>query len=149
MRIRRAELKDRDIIAKYNYNLALETEEKNLNYDILTNGVEAILKDDSKGIYHVCEIDGNVVGQIMYTYEWSDWRNGTFIWVQSVYVDKDFRGKGVFKALYNHIKNMCDNDEGICGIRLYVEKENYIAQKTYKSLGMEECNYYIYEYEKK
>ena len=84
----------------------------------------------------------------MYTYEWSDWRNGTFIWVQSVYVNKEYRGKGVFKALYNKVKEICDSNNEYVGIRLYVEKENYTAKKTYRSLGMEECNYFMYEYEK-
>ena len=107
-----------------------------------------IIEDENKGVYHVCEIDGKVVGQIMYTYEWSDWRNGTFIWVQSVYVNKEYRGKGVFKALYNKVKEICDSNNEYVGIRLYVEKENYTAQKTYRSLGMEECNYFMYEYEK-
>ena len=115
---------------------------------ILTSGVKRLIEDESKGVYHVCEIDGKVVGQIMYTYEWSDWRNGTFLWVQSVYVNKENRGMGIFKALYTYIKNMCDKDENICGIRLYVERENYVAQNTYSNLGMNECNYHIYEYEK-
>lgn len=84
----------------------------------------------------------------MYTYEWSDWRNGTFLWVQSVYVNKENRGMGIFKALYTYIKDMCDKDENICGIRLYVERENYVAQNIYSNLGMNECNYHIYEYEK-
>ena len=148
MKIRKATIEDVNIIAKYNYNLALETEEKVLNMDTVTKGVEAILRDSTKGIYHVCEIEGQVVGQIMYTFEWSDWRNGTFIWVQSVYVNKEYRGKGVFKALYNKVKEICDSNNEYVGIRLYVEKENYTAQKTYRSLGMEECNYFMYEYEK-
>ena len=148
MIVRKANIKDVNKIAEYNYNLAFETEDKKLNMEVLTKGVTALLKDENKGVYHVCEIDGNIVGQIMYTFEWSDWRNGTFLWIQSVYVDKNYRGKGVFKTLYNHIKNICDKDKNICGIRLYVERENYVAQKTYKSLGMEECNYYMYEYEK-
>ena len=129
-------------------NLAYETENKILNMNILTKGVEAIIKDENKGIYHVCEINGEVVGQIMYTFEWSDWRNGTFLWIQSVYVNKEFRGMGVFKALYKFIRDIADNDNNICGIRLYVEKENTIAKKTYKNIGMKECNYYIYEYDK-
>ena len=149
MNIRKAKLEDKEIITKYNYNLAYETEDKELNLDILSKGVESLLKDCNKGVYHLCEIDGKVVGQIMYTYEWSDWRNGTFIWVQSVYVEKEFRGQGVFKALYGYVKDICDKDNNICGIRLYVERENHIAQKTYESLGMEQCNYYMYEYEKK
>ena len=148
MNIRKAKLEDLDIIVEYNYNLAYETENKELDKEILTKGVRNIIQDENKGIYHVCEIDGKVVGQIMYTFEWSDWRNGTFLWVQSVYVDKEHRGKGVFKSLYNYIKSICDNDDNICGIRLYVEKENYVAQKTYSNLSMSQCNYYMYEYEK-
>lgn len=148
MNIRKALNKDIDVIARYNYNLAYETENKILDMNILTRGVEAIIKDESKGIYHVCEINGEVVGQIMYTFEWSDWRNGTFLWIQSVYVNKEFRGMGVFKALYKFIRDIADNDNNICGIRLYVEKENTIAKKTYKNIGMKECNYYIYEYDK-
>ena len=148
MNIRKALNKDRDVIARYNYNLAYETENKILDMNILTRGVEAIIKDENKGIYHVCEINGEVVGQIMYTFEWSDWRNGTFLWIQSVYVNKEFRGMGVFKALYKFIRDIADNDNNICGIRLYVEKENTIAKKTYKNIGMKECNYYIYEYDK-
>ena len=148
MNIRKALNKDIDVIARYNYNLAYETENKILDMNILTKGVEAIIKDENKGIYHVCEINGEVVGQIMYTYEWSDWRNGTFLWIQSVYVNKEFRRMGVFKALYKFIRDIADNDNNICGIRLYVEKENTIAKKTYKNIGMKECNYYIYEYDK-
>ena len=148
MNIRKALNKDIDVIARYNYNLAYETENKILNMNILTKGVEAIIKDENKGIYHVCEINGEVVGQIMYTFEWSDWRNGTFLWIQSVYVNKEFRGMGVFKALYKFIRDIADNDNNICGIGLYVEKENTIAKKTYKNIGMKECNYYIYEYDK-
>lgn len=148
MIIRKANINDVNKIAEYNYNLAFETEDKKLNMEVLIKGVSALLEDKNKGVYHVCEIDGKVVGQIMYTFEWSDWRDGTFLWVQSVYVDKKHRGKGVFRALYNYVKNICDNDEKICGIRLYVERENYIAQKTYRNLGMEECSYYMYEYEK-
>lgn len=148
MMIRKAKLKDLEKISEFNYNLAFETEDKKLDREILHKGVEALIKDESKGVYYLCEVNGEVVGQIMYTYEWSDWRNGLFIWVQSVYVDKEYRGKGIFKKLYNHIKEICDNDENICGIRLYVELENYTAQKTYGALGMEKCNYHMYEYEK-
>ena len=148
MNIRKSLNKDIDVIARYNYNLAYETENKILDMNILTRGVEAIIKDENKGIYHVCEINGEVVGQIMYTFEWSDWRNGTFLWIQSAYVNKEFRGMGVFKALYKFIRDIADNDNNICGIRLYVEKENTIAKKTYKNIGMKECNYYIYEYDK-
>lgn len=147
MSIRRGKIEDLETIVKFNYNLAKETEDKELNVDILTKGVEAVLLDDTKGKYYVYTVNGKVVGQLMHTYEWSDWRNGTFLWIQSVYVEKEFRKKGIFKELYNHVKEMCDRDESICGIRLYVEKENSTAKSTYKSLGMYECEYHMYEYE--
>jgi len=145
--IRKANIEDLEIIVKFNYNLAKQTEDLELDLEILTEGVAAILNDPEKGQYYVYVIDNKVVGQIMHTYEWSDWRNGTFFWVQSVYVDEGHRRKGIFKELYNHVKQICDNDEGIAGIRLYVEKENFNAKATYKSLGMHECNYHMYEYE--
>lgn len=148
MSIRKANLNDVETIAKFNYNLAYETENKELNMDVLRKGVENLIKDNSKGQYYVYTIDEKIVGQIMHTYEWSDWRNKTFLWVQSVYVDKEHRKKGVFKSLYNHVKSFCDNDDSIGGIRLYVEKQNKNAQSTYKSLGMIECEYDMYEYEK-
>lgn len=148
MSIRKANLNDVETIAKFNYNLAYETENKELNMDVLRKGVENLIKDNSKGQYYVYTIDEKIVGQIMYTYEWSDWRNKTFLWVQSVYVDKEHRKKGVFKSLYNQVKSFCDNDDSIGGIRLYVEKQNKNAQSTYKSLGMIECEYDMYEYEK-
>ena len=107
MKIRRATINDVSIIAEYNYNLAFETEDKKLDIDVLTRGVKSLIEDESKGVYYLCEIDGKVVGQIMYTFEWSDWRNGTFLWVQSVYVNKNNRGEGIFKALYHHVKNIC------------------------------------------
>jgi ribosomal protein S18 acetylase RimI-like enzyme len=147
-KIRKAEIRDLETIVKFNYNLAKETEDKELDLEILSQGVKSILTDSSKGQYYVYEVNNKVVGQIMFTYEWSDWRNGTFLWVQSVYVDAGYRKKGIYKKLYHNVKNICDNDENITGIRLYVEKENVNAKSTYKSLGMCECNYHMYEYEK-
>jgi ribosomal protein S18 acetylase RimI-like enzyme len=149
VKIRKAQIEDLETIVKFNYNLAKQTEDRELDLGILTKGVEAILNDTTKGQYYVYVLEGKVVGQIMHTYEWSDWRNGTFLWVQSVYVDEDHRRNGIFKELYNYVKEICDNDEGVVGIRLYVEKENFNAKATYKSLGMEECNYHMYEYERK
>jgi len=146
--IRKGRIEDLETIVKFNYNLAKETEEKELNFDTLTKGVKTVLDDPSKAQYYVYEVNNKVVGQIMYTYEWSDWRNGMFLWVQSVYVDLEYRRQGIYKSLYNTIKNICDNDDEITGIRLYVEKENKNAKATYKSLGMSDCNYNIYEYEK-
>jgi len=147
IKIRKAKMKDLEIIVKFNYNLAKETEDKELDLKTLTKGVESILTDTSKGQYYVYIINEEVIGQIMHTYEWSDWRNGMFLWIQSVYVDAKHRRKGIFRELYNYVKNICNEDDGIVGIRLYVEKENFNAKSTYKSLGMQECNYHIYEYE--
>jgi len=147
IKIRKAQIEDLETIVKFNYNLAKQTENKELDLEILTKGVQAILSDSAKGQYYVYVIDDKVVGQIMHTSEWSDWRNGTFLWVQSVYVDEEHRRKGIFKELYNYVKQICDNDEDIAGIRLYVEKDNLNAKATYKSLGMDECNYHMYEYE--
>ncbi len=148
MNIREGNLNDVDIIAQYNYNLAKETEDKELDLEVVKSGVKRLIEDSSKGKYYVYTIDDEVVGQIMHTYEWSDWRDGTFLWIQSVYVHKDYRNKGVFKSLYNYVKEKCDTDKDIVGIRLYVEKENNTAKSTYKALGMDECEYFIYEYEK-
>lgn len=147
MSIRRANIQDLETIVKFNYNLAKETEDKELEIDILTKGVESILLDETKGKYYVYTVEDKVVGQIMHTYEWSDWRNGTFLWIQSVYVDMEHRKNGIFKALYNHIKEIAQKDNNIVGLRLYVEKENKAAKNTYKALGMDECEYHMYEYE--
>ncbi len=146
--IRKAKIEDLEIIVKYNYNLAKETEDKELELDILMKGVINLILDSTKGQYYVYEVDNKVVGQIMHTYEWSDWRNGNFLWVQSVYINKEYRRQGIFKALYSHVRNIADNNEDIVGIRLYVEKENISAKSTYKSLEMVECEYHMYEYEK-
>jgi len=148
MSIRKANLNDIETITKFNYNLAYETENKRLDMDILRKGVEALIKDNLKGQYYVYTIDEKIVGQIMYTYEWSDWRNKTFLWIQSVYIDKEYRGKGIFKSLYNYVKEFCDRDDSMAGIRLYVEKQNINIQNTYKHLGMIKCEYDMYEYEK-
>lgn len=145
-KIRKARIEDLEYIVKFNYNLAKETENKELNLEILTKGVQAILNDSTKGQYYVYEINEKIVGQIMYTYEWSDWRNGMFLWVQSVYVDAEYRRKGIFKEMYTYVREICDEEGGLVGIRLYVEKENLDAKSTYKSLGMQECNYHMYEY---
>ena len=92
------------------------------------------------------EAEGKVVGQLLITFEYSDWRNANIWWIQSVYVDKNYRRQGVFQALYNHVKDIVTNDTGIAGLRLFVEKENTTAQNTYKTLGMKESCYHLYEW---
>ena len=148
MNIRKANLNDLDFIVKFNMNLAEETESKTLDINIVKQGVLKVLKEEVQGKYFVCEIDGIIVGQMMILYEWSDWRNGEFIWIQSVYVDKNYRNLGVFKKLFNHIKEYCDNGKNFVGLRLYVEKNNNRAKSVYSSLGMYENDYDMYEYVK-
>lgn len=143
--IREGRHEDIATIVEYNFNLAKETEHIELNLDKLYKGVQRIIEDRSKGIYFIYEEDGKVLGQLMVTKEWSDWRNGEFWWIQSVYVHKEHRQKGIFKSLYKHVENMVLENGELCGLRLYVEKENYTAQNTYHSLGMDETYYKLYE----
>ncbi len=112
---------------------------------ILTKGVSALIVDDNKGFYLVAEQNDIVVGSLMVTTEWSDWRNGVFWWVQSVYITPDFRRQGIYAQLYAQVKTLAEQQHNVCGFRLYVEKENLIAQKTYESLGMQPTHYLMYE----
>jgi len=147
MNIRKANPADAVVIAEFNASIAEETEHRTLDRKILLRGVRALLKDPKKGVYFVAEMDGNVVGQLMITYEWSDWRNGNFWWIQSVYVRKEFRQQGVFRSLYARVEGLAKKRKGICGLRLYVERENERAQKTYETMGMRRTVYEMYEKE--
>jgi len=143
--IRKARLADVDVIARNNAALALETEHRTLDPAIVRAGVEAALADPTKGRYFVAEAVGRVVGQIMHTYEWSDWRNGCFWWVQSVYVAPEARGHGVFRSLFDHLASLARNQAGVCGIRLYVERDNARAQNTYRQCGLVDAGYFVME----
>jgi ribosomal protein S18 acetylase RimI-like enzyme len=145
--IRNARLLDVPVLVDFNVRMALETEHKELNVPTLTQGVEAVLKDTSKGLYFVAEEAGAIVGQMMITYEWSDWRNGTFWWIQSVYVKEEWRGKGIYSALYSHVTERAANNKGICGLRLYVEHDNERAKRTYEKNGMVKTPYELFEFE--
>jgi ribosomal protein S18 acetylase RimI-like enzyme len=144
--IRKAKLGDLKTIVLFNKLMAYETEGLELNEKILTSGVKNALSDNIKANYWVYEIDNVVVGQAMVTKEWSDWRNGEIWWIQSVYVDKNYRKNKIFTSLYNHLKDLVALDENVVGLRLYVEKDNINAQNTYKKLGMEETYYRLYEW---
>ncbi|MFI3209601.1 MAG: GNAT family N-acetyltransferase [Peptostreptococcaceae bacterium] len=148
MNFRKATLNDIQKIVEFSFNLAKETENKELNKEILTKGTENLIKDSSKGIFYVVENNNEIIAQIMTTYEWSDWRNGDFIWIQSVYVKSEYRKQGIFKKMYNEIKEICESSDKYVGLRLYVETENESAKTTYESLGMKKCDYFMYEYEK-
>jgi GNAT superfamily N-acetyltransferase len=143
--IRQATPTDAAIVARFNALMAIETESKTLDAALLQRGVEALLADPSKGIYFLAESEGVVVGQTMITYEWSDWRNGTFWWIQSVYVTQEGRGNGVFRSLYEHIHSLARSRTDVCGLRLYVEENNTRARQTYERLGMRQSHYRMYE----
>jgi GNAT superfamily N-acetyltransferase len=142
--LRSAEARDRETIVAFNAALALETERLELVPEVLKAGVAAVLGDPSKGFYLVAERGGRIVGQLMITLEWSDWRNGNWWWIQSVYVAPDARRQGVFRALFEEIAARARR-EGARGLRLYVERENQRAQATYSALGMKYARYELYE----
>ena len=143
--VRDARPADAPTIVEFNAALALESEGKQLDRALLEPGVRALLADRAKGRYFIAERDGAVVGQTMITYEWSDWRNGTFWWIQSVFVPAAQRRSGVFRALHAHILALARSDPSVCGIRLYVEDHNAHAQRTYLALGMVGGGYAVLE----
>jgi len=145
--IRRARPDDVEALTEGNVALAAETEGKRLDTDTVRRGVQAAFDDPAKGFYLVAEQERRVVGQLMITYEWSDWRNADYWWVQSVYVWPDARRRGVFRALHTRMAEMARESGGVCGIRLYVEKENRVAQATYAALGLQPARYHFYETE--
>ncbi len=143
--IRPARADDAPLIAQFNALMALETEQRTLDHDTLRKGVETVLREASHGTYYVAEMDARIVGQLLITFEWSDWRNGVFWWIQSVYVREEFRGRGIFKALYRYVEGMARKQTGVCGLRLYVEHDNRSAIRTYQKLGMKKTHYELYE----
>ena len=143
LEIREAVASDATQIAQYNALLAMESEGTRLAPEVAERGAEAMFADRSRGRYWLAEVDGEVVGQLMLTYEWSDWRNGMVWWIQSVYVHGDFRRRGVFSALYRHVESLARQEPEVCGLRLYVERDNARAQSTYEALGMHTTNYLV------
>lgn len=143
--LRTARASDTDTLVDFNAAMALETENLTLDRSVLTRGVRAALADATKGVYFVAESDGRVVGQLMITREWSDWRNGDLWWIQSVYTHPDYRGRGVFASLYRDVEQRA-RDAGAAGLRLYVETHNAPARTTYAKLGMAVAPYAIMEH---
>jgi GNAT superfamily N-acetyltransferase len=143
--VRPATPSDIETLVAGNVAMALEAEHKHLDPEIVQRGVSAVFEDPSHGRYFVAEVGGRVVGQAMYTYEWSDWRNGVFWWLQSVYVAPVARRTGVFRTIYRHLENLAHADPGCCGLRLYVERINERAQQTYRSCGMVDAGYVVME----
>ena len=141
--IRDANLADAATIADFNNSIAEETEGRSLDMGIIRPGVERLLGDSGLGRYWVAETDGKIVGQIMVTYEWSDWRNGMLWWIQSVYIHPEHRRMGVFSALYKHVESLAKTQVDVNGLRLYVEYNNKRAQRTYETLGMSSPGYQV------
>ena len=132
-------------IADFNRALAMETEGLALQESTVMAGVQALLAHPERGNYLVAETGGVVAGGLLITYEWSDWRNKMFWWIQSVYVKPELRGRGVYRALYEKVAALAAADGNVCGFRLYVHKDNARAQEVYRSLGMEQTPYLIFE----
>jgi GNAT superfamily N-acetyltransferase len=143
--IRRAAIEDAAVIAEFNRLLAAESEGITLDEATLSVGVRACLGDPIKGEYFLAGADGQVIGQICITREWSDWRNGWLWWIQSVYVRPEARRRGVFSALFEHVERLARNDPEVIGLRLYMERDNETARQTYLRHRMQPTNYVVLE----
>jgi len=143
--IRKAIPEEAPSIIGFQQKMAWETEKITLAPEIVTKGVNAVFLDHSKGEYYVTETDGKIVASLLITYEWSDWRNRNVWWFQSVYVLPEFRRQGIFSKMYTFIRNKAE-EQGVAGLRLYVETGNIQAKKTYEALGMNSEHYSFYEW---
>lgn len=146
MLVRPAVHDDAPIIARFQIEMAWETEGIRLDEGTVDAGVRAVFADQGKGRYFVAEVDDAVVGCLLVTYEWSDWRNGTVLWIQSLYVLPGHRRGGVFRALYEHLLGLVEADDSLRGIRLYVDSRNAAAQRAYEAMGMDGGHYRLYEW---
>lgn len=143
--VRRARAEERAILVSFNAAMAAESEDKGLNPVTLACGIDHLFAHPSEGHYLVAEAAGEIVGALMLTFEWSDWRDGRFWWIQSVYVRPEWRRRGVYRALHDHVRARARADDKACGLRLYVEKSNVGAQATYRALGMDQTHYQLWE----
>ncbi|MBC7656643.1 MAG: GNAT family N-acetyltransferase [Frankiaceae bacterium] len=145
--VRAANAGDVSLMARWAEAMAFETENKQLDLGIVSRGITIGVADPARSLYFMADIDGEPVGTLMFTFEWSDWRCAWWWWIQSVYVAPAHRRKGVYRALYAHVLEMAKARTDVCGLRLYVERENANAQRTYESLGMVDSGYRMYEAE--
>ena len=143
--VREATLDDVGALVAFQLAMAKETEGKGLDPALLRAGIAAVFQTAERGFYLVAEVEGRSVAGMLVTYEWSDWRNATFWWIQSVYVDAPWRRKGVYRAMHDYVFGAARARDEVCGVRLYVERTNRIAQQTYSSLGMAKSHYDLYE----
>ena len=145
MIIRQALSQDAAELTEFNINMARETERMELIPEVIGAGVRAMIDNPQWGFYLVVELDNGIQASLMVTTEWSDWRNGMFWWIQSVYVRPAYRRQGLYRVLYETVKEMAEQEPSVCGFRLYVEHENTAAQQAYTALGMRETEYKIFE----
>lgn len=144
--IREALPEDAPVIVDFQIRMARATEELELDLGTVTRGVAAVFADPAKGTYWVAEAGGRVIGSLLTTFEWSDWRNGTVLWIQSVYVLPEWRRRGVYRMLYEHLRRRVERSPGLRGLRLYVDQRNAAAQEVYERLGMTKEHYQLYEW---
>ena len=146
--VRKSTLSDIQIISQYQIKMAFETEAIQLNPIVVSNGVNHLFKHPEDGWYWIAEKDNSVVGCCMTLREWSDWRNGYVLWLHSVYVLPEFRNEGVFRTMYEYLKDLVLKNDKLKGIRLYVDKSNSKAMSTYRSVGMNGEHYQLFEWMK-
>lgn len=147
--VRRAHMEDVEWIAAFSAAMALETEGRALDPELLRHGTRSLLATPTNGFFMVAERQGvkqgSIVGQLMITYEWSDWRNAVFWWIQSVYVDPRWRRQGIFRKMHAAVMASAKVDPKVCGIRLYVESQNRLAQDVYRKVGLKPSSYAVFE----
>ena len=146
MQVRIATLNDVESIVDFQLKMAAETEGIKLHEPTVLKGVTAVISDKTKGQYYVTEINGKIIASLLTTYEWSDWRNGTILWIQSVYVLNEYRRKGIYRNMYSYIKQLVMENDKLNGKRLYADKSNFPAHKTYQKLGMSPDHYVTFEW---
>lgn len=148
MKVKKAGPEHISIIVDFQLKMAHETESITLDQSLLTKGVGQVFSDPTKGFYIIVEDDGKQIASVLLTPEWSDWRNSTFLWIQSLYVLPTYRKKGIFRKIYNFVRTMVNSTDEYAGIKLYVDENNNIAQKAYTKVGMDESHYRLFEWYK-
>ncbi len=148
IKVREASYSDAQVIVEFQIEMARESEGIELEESVLSMGIRAVFEDHTKGRYYVSEVNGIVVASLMTTYEWSDWRNGMVLWIQSVYVSPEHRKSGIFKKMYLFLKELVSGSDLYRGIRLYVDTGNTPALKVYEAIGMDGDHYKVYEWMK-
>jgi len=146
IKVRAANILESKSIINFQINMAFETENVKLEKSSVKKGINAVFKDSSKGKYYVAEENDRIVGSLLTTNEWSDWKNGIILWIQSVYIIPEYRRKGIFKLMYSYLKKMVEESDELIGLKLYVNKTNIVAQKTYEKIGMDCEHYKLFEW---